>query len=203
MSGTAMTRTDDPTRTALLAAAHDLLASEGAAALTVRGVAARAGMSTMNVYSRFGGKDGLVDELFSDGFRRLQDAMRGVRDTDDPLADLRSCGVAYRRFARENPTYYAVMFQRPVPEFEPSIEAQDVASGALDILARRLGRAMDAGALTPADPLATAASVWATCHGLVSLELADGRPHGLDWELVYERTVEALLRGLGARAASG
>ena len=198
-----MTRTDDRTRHALLDAAHDLLASHGATALTVRGVATRAGMSTMNVYSRFGGKDGLVDELFTDGFRRLQDAMRQVGDSDDPLADLRSCGAAYRRFAMENPTYYAVMFQRPVPDFEPSPDAQDVAFGALAILSDRLVRAMDAGMLTPADPLATAASVWATCHGLVSLELTENRPHGIEWEPVYERTIDALLRGLGARPARG
>ena len=193
-----MQKTDDPIRQALLAAAHDLLATDGASALTVRGVASRAGMSTMNVYSRFGGKDGLVDELFTDGFRRLQSAIREVPDTDDPLADLRACGASYRRFARANPTYYALMFQRSVPEFEPSPAALEVASGALAILAHRLGRAMDAGTLTSADPLDAAASVWATCHGLVSLELAENRPHGIDWGPVYERTIEALLRGLGA-----
>ena len=44
---------------------------EGPGALTVRRIAAAAGMSTMNVYSRFGGKDGVLDELFVDGFRRL------------------------------------------------------------------------------------------------------------------------------------
>ena len=63
------------TREALLAAAHDLLATEGAGALTVRRIAAAAGMSTMNVYSRFGGKDGVLDELFVDGFRRLAETM--------------------------------------------------------------------------------------------------------------------------------
>ena len=64
-------RAPTTTREALLAAAHDLLATEGPAALTVRRIAAAAGMSTMNVYSRFGGKDGVLDELFIDGFRRL------------------------------------------------------------------------------------------------------------------------------------
>ena len=89
-------RSDD-TRAALLAAAHDLLATEGPAALTVRRIAAAAGVSTMNVYSRFGGKDGVLDELFVDGFRRLADEMVDAPTTDDPLADLGSAARAYRR----------------------------------------------------------------------------------------------------------
>src|SRR4051794_4316776 len=79
----ATTRAAD-TREALLAAAHDLLATEGPGALTVRRIAAAAGMSTMNVYSRFGGKDGVLDELFVDGFRRLGETMRASPQSDDP-----------------------------------------------------------------------------------------------------------------------
>ena len=52
-----MIRSHDDTSRALLAAAHRLLAEDGPEALTVRRIANEAGMSTMNVYSRFGGKD--------------------------------------------------------------------------------------------------------------------------------------------------
>ena len=121
----------DDTRRALLDAAHDLLATEGPGSLTVRRIAAAAGMSTMNVYSRFGGKDGVLDELFTDGFRRLGEAMREDPDSDDPLADLYQCSRTYRRFARENPTYYSLMFDRVVPDFVPSDAAQAVAIGTL------------------------------------------------------------------------
>src|SRR6185436_13872879 len=104
----------DDTRAALLAAAHDLLAKEGPGALTVRRIAAAAGMSTMNVYSRFGGKDGVLDELFIDGFRRMGEEMGETPMSDDPAADLLSCGRSYRRFAKRNPTYYSLMFDRVV-----------------------------------------------------------------------------------------
>ena len=66
-----MNRMQDDTSAALLAAAHRLLAEDGPEALTVRRIAGEAGMSTMNVYSRFGGKDGVIDELYADGYRRL------------------------------------------------------------------------------------------------------------------------------------
>ena len=89
---------------ALLKAADTLLASEGASALTVRRIATEAGMSTMNVYSRFGGKDGVVEHLFLQGFALLAEAMNEVPETDDPMLDLSICGAAYRRFALDHAT---------------------------------------------------------------------------------------------------
>ena len=184
----------------LLRAANQVLATEGPAALTVRRIATAAGVSTMNVYSRFGGKDGVVEQLYLEGFRRLSQAMLDVPLTDEPIADLRACGVAYRRFALDNPTYYAVMFDGVV-DFAPTPDALQHAGETLWLLARRLERAMDGGVLAPSDPLGTAASVWATCHGVVSLERRHLGPAVLDWEHVYRKTVAALLRGLAVPAA--
>lgn len=186
----------DATRDALRQAAHDLLASEGPGALTVRRLAAAAGMSTMNIYSRFGGKDGVVEELYLAGFRALAEQMEGDGPSDDPMADLEACGRAYRTFAQENPTYYSVMFDRTIPGFEPSDDARAAALGTLEALAHKLERAMDAGHLQRQEPLQAAVSVWSTCHGLMSLELKDVAPPGIDWEGAYTRTLAALLAGL-------
>ena len=122
----------------------------------MRRIAAAAGMSTMNVYSRFGGKDGVLDELFVDGFRRLAAEMEDSPSTDDPLADLRQCGACYRQFARENATYYSLMFDRVVPDFEPSAAAKATALATLGQVAGRVQRAMDAGLLRPGDAFTVA-----------------------------------------------
>ena len=180
----------------LVKAAGDLLAADGPGALTVRRIAAAAGVSTMNVYSRFGGKDGVVEQLFVEGFRRLGDRMSAASPTDDALADVRTCGVGYRQFALDNPTLYSVMFDRVVPDFQPTIEAQLLASSTLEGLAGRLERAMNAGALRHADPMHTAALVWATMHGVVSLEMKDVGPKMIDWPEVYDRAVEMIIKGL-------
>jgi AcrR family transcriptional regulator len=186
----------DPVGSLLLKAAGDLLATEGAGALTVRRIANVAGVSTMNVYSRFGGKDGVVEQLFVEGFNRLRSAMDSVVTTDDPITDVLSCGLSYRRFAIENPTLYSVMFDRVVPDYEPSFEAQLIASTTLELLADRLERAMQAGALRHADRLHTAALVWATCHGVVSLELKSVGPMAIDWVEVYQQAMNMIVRGL-------
>ncbi len=190
------TRLDD-IREALLAAAHDLLATEGPGALTVRRIAAAAGMSTMNVYSRFGGKDGVLEELFLDGFRRLAATMDGAPSTADPLADLRACGASYRRFARDNATYYSLMFDRVVPEFEPSEQAKAAAQATLGRVADRVQRAMDAGVLRPGDAFSVAAALWACEHGIASLESQMGHKRDVfDWDTIAPLAVDALIRGL-------
>jgi AcrR family transcriptional regulator len=180
----------------LLKAAGNLLASDGPGALTVRKIANAAGVSTMNVYSRFGGKDGVVEHLFVEGFRRLGAAMSAIETTNDPVADMVSCGLAYRQFAIDNPTLYSVMFDRVVPDYQPTMDAHLLAGATLGLLASRIERAMSAGALRAGDPLPTAALVWATCHGVVSLELKEIGPSAIAWPDVYDRAMKMIVTGL-------
>lgn len=186
----------DEVGSTLLTAASRLLADEGAAALTVRRIAADAGVSTMNVYSRFGGKLGVVEQLFLQGFELLARAMSAVPTTDDPEADLRSCGAAYHSFALEHPTLYSVMFDRVVPEYEPSAHAMEVGYRTLEHLATRIQRCIDAGVVRDGPALHFAALVWSTCHGVVSLQLRQKMTDIVDWDLVYRDACENVVRGL-------
>src|ERR1700735_2881648 len=61
-----------------LAAAEAVLVRDGPVGLTVRAVAAEAGIAPMGVYNRLGGKDGLVDALLIRGFDRLPGARDGT-----------------------------------------------------------------------------------------------------------------------------
>src|SRR5918993_359272 len=58
-------------RRALLDAASGLLLEEGPGALTMRRVAGAGGCSTTVLYTMFGGKEGLADALYREGFERL------------------------------------------------------------------------------------------------------------------------------------
>ncbi|HQY14244.1 MAG: TetR/AcrR family transcriptional regulator [Actinobacteria bacterium] len=186
----------DDVGSALLRAADGLLATEGPSALTVRRIAAEAGMSTMNVYSRFGGKDGVVEQLFLHGFELLAGGMGEVGATDDPIADLRRCGQAYRRFASEHSTLYSVMFERVVADYEPTPAAKAAALGTLELLAARLQRAMDAGLVRRMDATHAAAIVWSTCHGVISLQLKHDGITPVDWQQVFADATEAVVSGL-------
>jgi AcrR family transcriptional regulator len=193
----------DELHASLLDAAGRLIATEGLDALTVRRIAAEAGSSTMGVYSRFGGKEGVVDALLCEGFEALAAHMAAPVDTDDPVADLLSCAGRYRSFAMANPTRYQVMFQTSYPNLEPSLRSMTMAATSFEMLCVRVQRCLDACALAGFEVHEIAASMWATCHGLVSLELAGKRPPVLADDDPFERTLRALLRGFSPSSVGG
>jgi AcrR family transcriptional regulator len=166
-------------RRVILEAALGILQRDGARALRVRSVAAAAGCSTTGVYTYFGGKDGLVEAIFVDGFERFDAALdAGVEAADParPMAQLRATGEAYRAWALANPTQYQVMFTRAVPEFVAGGAALTRAQRSFEALVTRVARAIDSGDLARDDPVAVAMHVWATVHGYVMLELMQMQP---------------------------
>jgi AcrR family transcriptional regulator len=190
-----MARTRDEQGQLILQAASELLSKEGASALSVRRIAAAAGCSTMGLYSRFGGKDGVVDELYAEGFERLVDAMKANQPTDDPLADLRRGANCYRDHAIANATHYMVMFGGAVPGFVPSDSSHDLAHAAFDGLVAKVARCTDAGVLAGA-PDQIAELLWGAMHGLVMLELVGINPAMSDPAARFDRMLDVLLRGL-------
>src|SRR3954471_2459287 len=72
---------------ALVEAAFRLLEAEGPEALSVRRVAAEAGVAPMGVYTHFDGKSGVVDALFRAAFESLTDSLEQVAEAtvgEDP-----------------------------------------------------------------------------------------------------------------------
>ena len=158
-------------RRLVLDVASRLLEAEGPEALTMRRIAAEVGCSTSVLYTMFGGKSGVAEGLWREGFERLRQAMKRV-EADDPLGRLTALGHAYRSNAIANRAYYAVMFQRPIPGFEPSAEAYADSLRPLHILVGAVADCLEAGVFRAADPTHVATVLWAAAHGAVSLELA-------------------------------
>jgi AcrR family transcriptional regulator len=189
----------DDTSRALLDAAHRLLEDHGSDALTVRRIATEAGMSTMNVYSRFGGKDGVIDVLYIDGFKRLFATLDEVPATDDARHDLLESARAYRHFAIANPTYYRIMFRSAIHEFTPSEEATQLALSGLDVFVDRIVAGQQRGDLVAGpqhEAREVAAWLWATCHGLVSLELNGVANEHVSWPSIFENGMRSVIGSL-------
>ncbi len=190
----------DETSEALIRAAHTILETSGPEALTVRRIAAEAGMSTMNVYSRFDGKTGVIDELYADGYRRLAATLQGVPTTSSIVDDIMNVMRAYRDFAIRNRTYYSIMFRSSaVPSFEPSQASVAVASTCLYSLCARVELAQARREFVTHDdwsPTEIASWLWATAHGLVCLEIHEVGNEHVSWSRVFERGVQTAVRGL-------
>lgn len=173
-------------RDRLVAAALGILRTDGAAALTVRNITQAAGCSTTGVYTYFGGKHGLVEAIFLDGFESFDRAVgEGFAS-----GDLVSSGRAYRAWALGHPTQYMVMFGRAVPDYEPSAAAHHRSLASFLRLVDAVGR------LRPGpDAAERAYHYWATIHGYVMLEIAGmGAATASESEALYERALRTLGR---------
>ncbi|MFB7797484.1 TetR/AcrR family transcriptional regulator [Isoptericola sp. NPDC056134] len=158
---------DDALRTRLLEVTSEALSTGGEHAVTVRSVAASAGTSASAVYALFGSREELLAAVSAEGFRRFGTHLAAVPRTDDPAADLRALGVAYRRSALADPHFYRTMFDRAV---RPGADAPPaVEQPTFRVLRGAAARVLGVG---PADAEAVAVGLWGLVHGLVSLELA-------------------------------
>ena len=176
-------------RRLLLDAASRLLETEGPQALTMRRIAGEVGCSTSVLYGMFGGKAGIAEALWCEGFERLHAALAAV-DGDEPLARLAGLGQAYRACTLANRSYYTVMFARPIPGFEPSRDTYEVSLRPLRLLTEAVADCVAAGVFRPVEPAHTARVLWAASHGVVSLELA-GYEGAIDPEACYEDLMAA------------
>ncbi len=179
---------------ALLEGAERLLERNGVDGLTVRRMAAEASVAPMGVYSRFGGKHGVLDALLARGFDQLAAELDAVAD-QDPLGALAEAARRYRSFAKRHPALYGLMFDRAIPGWQPSPSALGHAGAPFGLLVRQVSLAMAAGALAGGDPVEVAQRLWSASHGVVSLELR-GLGFVADVDAHYELLMQSLVTGL-------
>ena len=174
----------DDRRRRVLEVAARLLAEEGPHGLSLRRIAAESGGSTQIVYTLFGGKPGLANALYAEGFRRLGASMGAALDSAPPPGDperLVALGRAYRAFALAEPAFFAVMFGRAIPGFTPERATRGTGrSLTLGRVVQAAQECLDAGTLVGADAEQLARTCWVATHGLASLEVnsmlaAEGR----------------------------
>jgi AcrR family transcriptional regulator len=178
----------------LVAAAEAVLVRDGPGAVTVRAVAAEAGIAPMGVYNRLGGKDGLVRALLIIGFDRLRAAIESGTEPD-MLTRLHACGLRYREFALSNPHFYAIMFEDAIPHEHDSLEVQAHAQAAFAALVRMVELAAAAEQIVAPDPTEIAQQIWSAVHGAVALELKD-LVLTPDPAATYRAFLATILRGL-------
>jgi AcrR family transcriptional regulator len=162
---------DDALRVRLLEQAVRTLSEHGVDALSLRKLAAQVGTSTTAMYSLFGGKPGLLNAVFDEAFRRFGERIAEVEITGNPCDDMFALAMAYRTSALAEPHFYQVMFGLVGGSVIPDPETVECAKGIFCPLVEAVRKAMAAGQLRPENPTAVATTMWATMHGMVSLEL--------------------------------
>ncbi|MEO3750930.1 TetR/AcrR family transcriptional regulator [Streptomyces sp. B6B3] len=157
-------------RRAVLDAALDVIATQGVAAVSLRDLARRAGVSHAAPAHHFGDRTGLLTAIATEGHGLLADALAG--------ADLREMGVRYVRFALDHPAHFEVMSRTDLQHRDdPDLVA------ARDRAAARLRAGLDdlpAVRHGDADPELAALAAWSLAHGFAALHLAGRVPERPD-----------------------
>ena len=181
MRDTSEGATSDGVPERLIQATIRLLAEQGPSAIKARMVASAAGLSTMVVYSHFGGIPELTRAVIDHGFKELDSAFLQLPVTDDPVADLAVLALTCRRVARANPHLYDLMFglstratYRPLTKSENRFSGRSPGFRAVyDRVAQACARLVDSDRVRQQDPGVIAAQLWSFVHGFITLELSE------------------------------
>ncbi|OBA84394.1 TetR family transcriptional regulator [Mycobacterium sp. 1164966.3] len=152
---------------ALVRAAVELLEERGAAELSLRAAARRAGVSTAAPYRHFADRTALLSAVAAVGYRDLAAHLAAVRTSPRTADDLAEIAVAYVRFALDRPGLFRVMFAEPC---DPTNPERVAAVAAITDYVKTIAQQFFPTA--EAESMATA--LWALVHGLAFLHL-DGK----------------------------
>ncbi|MFD8620828.1 MULTISPECIES: TetR/AcrR family transcriptional regulator [unclassified Streptomyces] len=157
-------------RRAILTAALDVIAANGPAALSLRDLARRAGVSHAAPAHHFKDRTGLLTAVAAEGYALFADALAGA-------PDLRERGVAYVRFAATHPAHFQVMFR---PDLYRTDDPGLLAAKCRATEALRAGVAdLPPGTRGENDRLVGTAA-WSLAHGFATLLLSGNLSDALE-----------------------
>lgn len=178
MKKTALTYHHGDLRNALLNAALDILAREGYRALTLRRVAADAGVSHAAPAHYFPSLETLLTALAAIGFERLEAALRRVRKRHQANAAVYVDRLleAYLDFAKAETGVFELMFaSHRVNWTDETLKASSKrAYGELEHVAGTIARAQ--GEAYHANTVALEQLIWSAAHGYAMLALGHQVP---------------------------
>ena len=125
-------------REAIVDAAWKLVREEGLAALSLRDLAKRAGITTPTVYAYFDSKNAIYDAMFARAATDFADRMSEPCADDDPAGVLADSARRFADFCTSDVARYQLLFQRTIPGFAPTPESFAPAVRALRLVRERL-----------------------------------------------------------------
>lgn len=182
------------TKEKILTAASELFLEGGAGALSVRAISKRAGLSTIGIYSHFNGKQGVLDELYMEGFRLVDKTLIDLDFTRGGREAILEAANRYCDMAENHRAHYKLIFGEGDTNYEPSEEARDVARTSFELLVNTSAQALPSSA-SGAEKREFALGLWALIHGFVTLQhhAVNNMMESANWRAMIQRAVVAHL----------
>lgn len=147
--------------------------ANGLSAISLTQVARRVGLRQPSLYSYFSSKNALIDALFADAAGALLHELDRAAYPESPREGARLVARTVLQFGVSHPIQAQLIFQRSIPNYEPSPEAYKPALMTQEHYVRKLN---EAGVNAPSDVDIFTALV----AGLASQQLAN-EPGGTRW----------------------
>ena len=174
----------DSVRARTLAAAMQILAGKGVAALSLRAIADSAGIGLASIYHYFANKEELLLQLALSGFADLQREIAHFRTLPEHAPPMRAAARAFFNFVLAHPALVTLMFDEHLMAQHDALREAELAT----IAAYRASMAED-DRLPPEHQENAAHALWAMGRGIAAIIAS--YPPG---EIPPER-VEKLLAG--------
>jgi AcrR family transcriptional regulator len=190
-------------RQALIETAVKTIAQYGVDALSLRELAARAGVSPGAPYHHFSNRKELLASIAEDGFTRLEAQLLAAREAapDDSSARLEALGLAYVTFAVSSLGYFRVMFHGGSTSSGPT----EAGLRAFHVLRDAVIACQQAGQAPKGDATGLVLVAWSAVHGFATLWVDRALPfEGLEPERQAPeigRLITEMFSALAARAA--
>ncbi len=152
-------------RAAVIAAGLKRIEEGEGGELGLRALARDVGVSATALYRHFPDKEALLDALADEGLRRLGALQaQAWLKAGGGSAGFKATGIAYVRFAHDEPALFRLSFTRQMSERK---EGEDGGEVAYNLLRAGVGEALPG----VKDPDVAALHAWALVHGLAMLVL--------------------------------
>lgn len=168
-------------KNSLIQAGVEILSMEGVAGLSLRRVAARAGVSHSAPYAHFKDRQALIAAISTEGFKQLYTELEAAisQNADDPKQQLIEGAWAYARFAMDNTDTFKIMFSGVLEKEREYPAFVEISRKTFDLVVGVVQACQDAGVLRAAPAELMAVSVWGQVHGIISLALEGQISHSV------------------------
>ncbi len=186
-------RRRDATREGIVDAAWQICRAEGLGSLSLRDLGKHVGLKASSLYAYFDSKSAIYDAMFREGYEQMDEVAavwQGWLDAGDhPRTVFKRIAHQFVEFCTSDAVRYQLMFQRVLPDFEPTPETYGVSVRQLE----RLGDFLATMGVT--DPRAM--DLWtAIVTGLTDQQISND-PGGDRWIRLIDDAVDMFCEHVG------
>ena len=184
-------------KTSILQAAWQLVLEEGWQALSIRKIADAIEYSVPVIYSHFENKDAILTEFTKEGFHLLTEEVARQRDSQPEASQqLEAIAQGYWNFAFDNKEFYQLMFGLGIPRCEEVSKVTEMKQFS-DVLIGVIQEAISTSTNPQIDAFLKFHTYWSILHGLVSIQLIDGKATTNPWsQLVLKDAIDGFIKAL-------